>query len=389
MGCHSRVYSTTSLFPCEFEAKQTTLNRSLPELNFRMPLSATKRALIAVSVLAVLAVTATAYIYKRLHRPLVGASIGQPPSILTQLPPNAPAIAYVDVAALRNLANSPLAAVTGLAKPGPKEDREYADFVRDTGFDYTRDLDRAALALWPAAIGTPADPLGQNRVFVIAEGRFDTQKIRAYALRTGRMMARGTQTIYVIPGNPTVWFTFLSPTRIVLACGKNADALLVAANLPPSDPAMQARIDRVAAAPFFAVARTDSLAPSFYASFANAPQLGVLVRSVRGVTLSGQPNGDRIQIILDGECDSMKNALAIGTLLDGFRMFGLMALSDPKARSQMTKGQAAFLDAVIGQVKVTHQDRWVRLSLDITPEMLGEPAPHPPAASPAKQPATR
>lgn len=82
----------------------------------------------------------------------------------------------------------------------------------------------------------------------------------------------------------------------------------------------------------------------------------------------------------------MKNALAIGTLLDGFRVFGAMALSDPKTRRQMSKEQAAFLDAVINQLKVTHQDRWVRLSLDITPQMLGEPAPH---SSPSTAPPRR
>ncbi len=85
----------------------------------------------------------------------------------------------------------------------------------------------------------------------------------------------------------------------------------------------------------------------------------------------------------------MKNALAIGTLLDGFRMFGVMALSDPKTRRQMSKEQATFLDAVINQVKVTHQDRWVRLSLDLTPQMLGEPTSHSSVSSPSAAPANR
>jgi hypothetical protein len=46
-------------------------------------------------------------------------------------------------------------------------------------------------------------------------------------------------------------------------------------------------------------------------------------------------------------------------------------LSDPKMRGQMTKEQAAFLAALAGQVKVTHQDHWVRMTLAVTPEMLG------------------
>jgi len=50
-----------------------------------------------------------------------------------------------------------------------------------------------------------------------------------------------------------------------------------------------------------------------------------------------------------------------------------VALSDPKTRRQMTKEQAAFLAALASHVKVTHRDHWVRLSLAVTPEMLGLP----------------
>jgi hypothetical protein len=54
-----------------------------------------------------------------------------------------------------------------------------------------------------------------------------------------------------------------------------------------------------------------------------------------------------------------------------------MALSDPKALKQMTKEQAAFVQALIRQLNITRQDRWVRLRLDITPEMLGDHKPSP------------
>ena len=139
---------------------------------------------------------------------------------------------------------------------------------------------------------------------------------------------------------------------------------------------MQSSIKRVAGAPIFAVARTDQLPAGFYANFKNSPQLERLARSVRAITLAGQPAGNNINLALDAECDSMKNAFEISTLLDTFRMVGSMALYDPKMRAQMTKQQATFLAALINQVKVVHQDKWVRLSLQITPEMLGAPRPH-------------
>jgi hypothetical protein len=148
----------------------------------------------------------------------------------------------------------------------------------------------------------------------------------------------------------------------------------------PRDPTMKARLDRVAGAPIFAVARTDNLPPSFYENFAKAPQLEKLARSVRVLSLAGKPVGNDIAAALDAECDSVKSAFEISTLLDGFRMVGSMALSDPKSLQQMTKEQAAFVQALIRELKITRQDRWVRLRLDITPQMLGtshfSPATH-------------
>ncbi len=165
---------------------------------------------------------------------------------------------------------------------------------------------------------------------------------------------------------------------MVFVKGKGLSVLVPMPGASEKD-AMRVRIQRVAGAPVFAVARTDTLPKTFYDDFKNAPQLESLARSVKGLTLAGQPqtNGDGIDLALDAECDSMKNALEIATLIDGFRVFGTMALADPKTRRQMTAEQAAFLTALANQVKVTHQDRWVRLTLGVTPKMLGSPnSPH-------------
>src|SRR4029077_7396136 len=54
---------------------------------------------------------------------LPGASAGSAPDLLGQLPADAPIISYIDVAALRGLQNSPLAAVLGLTSAGPHAHR--------------------------------------------------------------------------------------------------------------------------------------------------------------------------------------------------------------------------------------------------------------------------
>ncbi len=334
-----------------------------------MVMSAAKRAWIAIGILVILAAAGACMLVHRMHRPLPGSSAGPSPNILSLLPPGAPAVAYIDVGALRRLQNSPLAAMLGLVGANPREDRDYENFVRDTGFDYTRDLDRVAIAFWPANSQAAREP-ADDRAVAIADGRFDGGKIKAYALRTGKVVTSGAGSLYEVPGEPPVAFEFLSPTRIALGSGRDAASLLGASNSSPRDPAMQARIERVAGAPIFAAARTDELPASFYDALRNAPQFESIARSVKGMTLAGKPDGDLIHMTLDAECNSMPNAIELTTLLDGFRMLGSMALADPKTRRQMTKEQAALATAVLTKVKVTHQDRWVRLTLDVTPAML-------------------
>jgi len=341
-----------------------------------------KRTLIGLAVVVgALAFGAGVYLY-RLNRPLPSANTGYAPELVSQLPPDAPAIAYVNVAALRELRNSPLAAVLGLSSSGPEADREYAEFVRETGFDYTRDLDKLALAAWPGSFAGVAGGQEENRALAIASGRFDQKKIGAYALRTGRAVPHSSQAIYQVPGNPTVWFVFQSTESMALASGKNGEELLATHGARARDAAMDTRIARVAGAPIFAVARTNDLPESFYKNFSNSPQLEQLVRSIRGLSLAGQPDKDAIKVALDAECDSKSSALQLATLLDILRMSSSIALSNPKTRRQMTRPQAALVEALVRRVKVTHQDQWVRLTLDMTPEMLGLPSAGPTAQVP-------
>lgn len=338
-----------------------------------MALSSKTRALIAVAALLCVAAIAAGVYLRKGNRPLPPAPShpGPAPTIFSDLPPTAPVIAYADVAAIRNLQNTPLASVLGLAAPGPAEDREYKNFVRDTGFDYTRDLDKVAVAFWPANLIQTAGTIGQNRVLAVGDGRFDQQKINAYALRTGKSLHRGAQTLYEVPGNPPVAFEFLSPTRILIASGENPVNLLTTANPSADDPAIQQRISRVAGAPIFAVAQTDKLPKSFYSNFQNSPQLEQLARSIQELTLAAQPSGNNLHTVLDAQCDSVKNALELSVLLDGFRVVARAELSDPNIERQMTRQQDRFLIGLLNRAKVSRDSNWIRLTFDVTPAMLG------------------
>jgi hypothetical protein len=362
-----------------------------------VPLSFAKRAWIVIAVVLLCLVAAgVAYYYwqARPLPPIVSTlpgvpAAGPPPDILSQLPADAPVIAYIDAGNLRTLQNSPLAAALGLASPGPQADRDYATFVRDTGFDYTRDLDHAAMAFWPSNFGTSPKEISANRALVIADGRFDPQKIWGHVDRgpgvTGVVAPESPGSVRVVSGNPTISFEFLSPTRMALASGdsdvlvrKLADIYLK--RYGTRDPAMQSRIQRVAGAPLFAVARTDRLPQSIYAPLHNAPQLEQIARSVQAITLAGQPDRDNLKVTLDAECDSLKNAVQLAFLLETGKMAGSMALSDPRTRRQMTREQYAFLEALINRATINHQNKIVRITLEITPDMLAAAPPPKPAA---------
>src|ERR1700676_4201336 len=59
--------------------------------------------------------------------------------LLALMPSDASAIIFVDVAELRS---APFLAELFAWAPKPQTDPDYAQFVRETGFDYERDLDR-------------------------------------------------------------------------------------------------------------------------------------------------------------------------------------------------------------------------------------------------------
>ncbi|HXW61097.1 MAG TPA: hypothetical protein VEJ45_00730 [Candidatus Acidoferrales bacterium] len=337
-----------------------------------MPTFPGKRAIVVAAVLACIAAAVGGWFLYRWHRPWKGARAGTAPEILTHVPADAPVIAYIDVAALRRLQDSPLTAIVGLAGQNPRQDPDYENFVRNTGFDYTRDLDHVAVAFWPS-FSLKTTPKGaDNRALAVADGRFDEGKIKAYALRSGTTITLGERSFYIVPGDPDVAFEFRSPTRMALASGTDGVRLLSQPDPASRGGPTEERIDRVAGAPLFAVARTDNLPASLYENLRGVPQLQTLARSVRGLVLAGQPDGEVIHLTLDAECDSMTSALELATVVDSLRLLGSMALADPKARPQMTKPQVAFLSAVLNQAQLTHEDRWVRLSLDVTPAMLGE-----------------
>jgi hypothetical protein len=88
--------------------------------------------------------------------------------MVASLPPGEGTVFFLNMARLReaNLLNL-------IADAKPVQEDEYRRFVRDSGFDYTRDVDSVAGAA------------GSDEIFALVRARFDWIRLRSYVIRHG------------------------------------------------------------------------------------------------------------------------------------------------------------------------------------------------------------
>jgi hypothetical protein len=121
------------------------------------------RAWAAIVLLVVAGGVAWLAVYERSR--MAAAS---PMGMLRRLPPENATTLFVDFDTLRRAGVLKL-----LAAAKSAEEPDYQAFVRATGFDYQRDLDLAAVSF------------SSDGEFFVIKGRFDWQKLRAYAQGQG------------------------------------------------------------------------------------------------------------------------------------------------------------------------------------------------------------
>jgi hypothetical protein len=291
-------------------------------------------------------------------------------ALLSVLPPDASAVLFVDFAELRR---APFAAQLYNWIPKSQADAEYAQFLRDTGFDYERDLDRAAIALIKGE--------KESKLFAVAEGRFDRRKIAAYVSRSGTRENRGGREIFSVPLSDNarkISFSFLSNESVALTDA--ADIATFLAPLPNSSDVREwrERFLRVAGSPAFAVIRQDAAAGSALASRTpggfQSPQLSALLDQLQWMTLAGKPQDNSLRIVAEGECTSEQTARQLADLLNGVLMLAQAGLSGPQTRQQLDpRIRDAYLELIKG-ADVSRLDRGetksVRLVFDVTPKLL-------------------
>src|ERR1700758_984461 len=108
-----------------------------------------------------------------------------------RLLPECDAVVYINLA--------PVQLLTDLGKNAPKErDPQYEDFVRQTGFEFERDLERAAFAIHYGARGKGKS--SEARFSEILQGHFDSARVANYLhkLATSMEPYQGYE-VYSIP----------------------------------------------------------------------------------------------------------------------------------------------------------------------------------------------
>src|SRR2546428_13166143 len=107
-----------------------------------------------------------------------------------------------------DLRNARLLSMFFPCAPRPQADADYTRFLKETGFDYERDLDRIAIAFVKH---------GQDStLFAVVDGKFERQKISDYAVKTGTVTKSGTREILSVPvtdSTKKIAFTFLRNDR--------------------------------------------------------------------------------------------------------------------------------------------------------------------------------
>jgi hypothetical protein len=347
-----------------------------------MPPTNTKK----LALIASLAVLLVAGLLLALHfSPRSGLSPRQ--ELLEFVPPDATSVIFLD---LGQFQESPFLRKIYSWAPQPAEDSEYAQFVRDTGFSYERDLKRVVIAI-------SNHDLDAKRL-IIADGEFDRKKIDSYLQRNAQAAQQGKWKVYLLnenAGGRRLKLVFLSDSRIAIGDSQPFSALLSTAPNSALHAEWNERFERLAGTPLFAVIRQD---PALQAALGSAapggfrsPQLSALLDQLQWISIAGRPEGDHLRLVSEGECLSEQLASQLRDFLAGLLLLAQNGLNDPKLRREMNPEEREAYLEILKSADVQKLDRgqWksVRLVLAVTPRFL-DAARAGSLAAPAGQTAT-
>ena len=293
-------------------------------------------------LLAVVLAAGTAWVLWRQKRDQV--------ILFDRLPGENLALLHLDVGRLRQAA-----ALAPLLRARVDPDPDYSAFVKQTGFDYQRDLDAAAICYLP------------DRVYLLARGRFDPPRLRQYALAQGGRCAgtRLDQPCSMPASQPgrAISFLLLSPRVLALATAPEADAVkqLETAPVPSAESLAKAATAIDPAALLWATATPASLDQAVSGTADLSPNLALFSRSLAGAQrafLVLKDQAPNLGLSLKVICTSEAQAADMRRLWQGLNDFigGLMRGS--RRRGSLSAWDKVFASAVIQQEQNTVRATW-------------------------------
>ena len=341
-----------------------------------------RRGWIGLAVLAVVLGAVGLLAYQKWGAP--SGSVRE--EMLALMPPEASAVFFADFDGLRR---ATFFAELYAWAPKPQADADYTEFLKQTGFDYERDLDRIAIA----SIKREQDSV----LFAVVDGKFDKQKISAYALKSGSVSKNGGREIFSVGMSGSakkLSFTFLRDDSIALTDGADPNSFLNAKKQKEDSAEWHVRFERLAGSPVFAVIRQNAGAGTALATQApgglRSPQLSSLLDQLQWITVAGKPENELLRVVADGECAADGTARQLADVLNGVLLLAQAGLNDAKTRQQLDPAaREAYLE-LLKSADVTKLDRGdtksVRLVFEITPKLLEAARAASPAAAPGSAP---
>jgi hypothetical protein len=291
----------------------------------------------------------------------LGTHRSGPARLLSRLPGENLLLLYADFAQARQTR-----ALEPLVRSQVATGADYGGFVRETGFDYQRDLDAAAVAYLP------------DRVYIVAQGRFDSGRLRQYAVAqgggcSGTALERPCWMPASQPGRK-ISYLLLEPGLLALATAPEPDAVLALTALPP--PTAESLGQAVAALnPRRALVwLTASPAGLDHVSRqATSPNLGLFSRplaNAQRLYLFLNDRSPNLEISLQAVCASEAQATEMRQLLQGLHNFLGGLLRGARGTSQPNEWERVLASAQIEQKAATVHASWTLDSVVL--ERLGK-----------------
>jgi len=290
--------------------------------------------------------------------------------LLRFVPADATSVVFVD---LNQLRSSPFFGKLNAWAPRVAQDSEYAQFVRDTGFNYEQDLSKLFIAL--------SNHGADSKIVALAEGKFDRAKIESFLNRSGKADSRGSLKFYRLApsANDRPFLIALLSSRLVaITNSENAFAEWNARPRQADRAEWEKRFERLAGSPAFAVIRQDSAVRAAATSAApggfRSPQLAGLLDQLQWISIVGKPDNGVLRVVVEGECPSETVASQLRDFLQGIQLLAQNGLNDPKLRQQMNPEEREAYLELLKSADVEKLDRGetksVRLVLTVTPQFL-------------------